>query len=124
MKFRILYTKGTPRGFELMVGFGSNAMPSVEDLRDHYEVVAEGCFLEEEMDPDDLFRIFNGADSIYKNPLASADGQNKIKELRVSHTSMSVGDIVVMDNETYLCRPAGWTKMKLDEETLSFVEVG
>jgi hypothetical protein len=111
MKVTVLYTKATARGMRLMVGF-DEGLPSLKDINQNYAVVYHD---ETERDykvtPEDIFRIFNGADSRTQNPLANEEGQAKLKRLEVGHTSMSVGDIVQIDDTIYICQNTGWATM-------------
>jgi hypothetical protein len=55
-----------------------------------------------------LFLLFNRYQT---NPMSTDEMQNWIKENKVSHTSMSVGDIVILDNDIYVCANEGWKKV-------------
>jgi len=57
--------------------------------------------------PDSFFEIFN----VGKNPLATPEGQEFIKNNGVGHTSMSCGDIVSADGSLYVCIDEGWRKI-------------
>ena len=68
-------------------------------------------------------RIFYLLNHYEHNPLAidfyedqNPKGQNWLKENNVGHTSMSVGDIVVIDGTHYYCASFGWKKLFQDEE--------
>lgn len=119
MKVQILYTQDTERGRELLTAFGNNQMPTISDLRNHYTVVWEGKgdLLHYKLPTlDDFFRIFNDADLETPNPLATPAQQEMLKLKNASHTSMSTGDIVVIDGTAYLCQPMGWAEMKWEEK--------
>ena len=53
--------------------------------------------------PDQAFEIFNGDD----NPFANKEIQEFIRKV-CTHTSMSVGDIVVIDDIYHICENIGW----------------
>lgn len=55
----------------------------------------------------DLFELFN---SETENPLSSIEYQNKIKQYH-THTSMSVGDIIKLNNDYYVVAIRGFTKL-------------
>lgn len=54
---------------------------------------------------DELFRLFNSD----KNPLLNK--QNFIRENK-THVSMSVGDIIFIDDDYYICRTMGFTMLQ------------
>lgn len=55
--------------------------------------------------PEKIFAKFNSDD----NPLASASGQAKIRELGLSHTSMSMGDFIVINGRVIaIALDIGW----------------
>ena len=74
----------------------------LEDLVTKYDKVFDGELDVE--DQDDVFRIFNSDD---ENPLVPNQ-----KPYPYSHTSMSVSDIVVIDNTLNVCLPSGWYSLK------------
>ncbi len=45
------------------------------------------------------------------NPLGTKEGQQKIRKLGVSHTSMSVQDLVVFNNEIYVVKSMGFKNL-------------
>ena len=55
---------------------------------------------------DFIFRLFNGQD----NPLGIPEKQDYIKKCRL-HTSMSIGDVVVMNGEMWVCKFQGWERL-------------
>ena len=57
---------------------------------------------------EEIFKLFN---SYKTNPMSINEMQDWIKENKVSHTSMSVGDIVILDNDIYVCANEGWKKV-------------
>lgn len=54
-----------------------------------------------------LFMRFNSED----NPLSASEYQKKIKKF-LSHTSMSVGDVVQIDDDYYVVAGVGFKKLK------------
>jgi hypothetical protein len=114
MKVTLLYTKANARGMRLMVSFGEGN-PTPRDLVENYAIVYQNDTFPEQCSPDGIFAIFNGADSERPNPLSTEEGQKRIIEQGVAHTSMSVGDIVQIEDVSYLCQPTGWAVMKWEE---------
>jgi hypothetical protein len=55
---------------------------------------------------EDLFKLFNSGD----NPLCSNEKQSLIQKSK-SHTSMSVGDVVCIDENYYMVCPTGFKKI-------------
>lgn len=54
-----------------------------------------------------LFTVYNdGAD--FDNPLASTEGQQRVRSSGAGHTSMSINDFVVIDGEIIICDGSGW----------------
>jgi len=57
------------------------------------------------------FATFNDPD---RNPLATPEGQQKIRAEGAGHTSMSVGDFVLLDNQIILvCMDKGWKSLSI-----------
>jgi len=57
---------------------------------------------------DEIFKLMNN----YKtNPLSNKEMQTWLKENKVSHTSMSVGDVIELDNKTFVCATMGWKEV-------------
>lgn len=54
-----------------------------------------------------VFIMFNSP----SNPLSSKYYQNWMKENEIYHTSMSVGDIIKIDDEFFVCDRVGWKKL-------------
>ena len=112
MKVTVLYTKNTRSGMRQMISFGE-VLPTLKDIKEHYEVVYyDETEREYPATPEDLFRIFNDADGKVPNPLTTPEGQEKLRSLEVSHTSMSVGDIVQIDEIVSICQPDGWATVR------------
>lgn len=124
---QILYFNSDCREFR----FQSEDLPSPEQVNELWEQlpdwVVEGLapqitfmYREEEALCDRIFYLMNHYEH---NPLAidfyedeNPKGQNWIKENNLDHTSMSVGDIVVLDGTHYYCASLGWKKLFQDEE--------
>jgi hypothetical protein len=85
-------------------------IPEIGIIETEYALVWKGA-MEDDTQPEDLFRIFNDADSDIPNPLRTNSGQDKIISLGVKHTSMSVADIVRLDKDFWICMPQGWRKL-------------
>jgi len=58
---------------------------------------------------EEIFRIMNDDED---NPMSTSDMQKWIVENEVTHTSMSVADIVILDDATYICASIGWKEIK------------
>jgi hypothetical protein len=57
-------------------------------------------------DLNSYFELFNSE----KNPLSSIEKQKYIRDNKL-HTSMSVGDIININNEYWICCGIGWKKL-------------
>jgi len=57
---------------------------------------------------DTIFYLMNH-DEI--NPMSNKEMQTWIRENKVSHTSMSVGDVIELDNKTFVCATVGWKEV-------------
>lgn len=114
MKLTVLYTKSTWRGMELLVGhvFKHDFLPTITELMSDYEIVYQDDEWGGNRNPDNVFGLFNSD----MNPLSCDKEQKKLKALGVGHTSLSVGDMVIIDDQVYLCRPQGWlqTPVKIE----------
>lgn len=77
------------------------AIPTPGDLEVYYAKVWEGV-VDDGYAPDDMFGWFNDILGL-PNPLGTSEGQDNLRKLDVAHTSMSIGDIVVMDKKAYVC---------------------
>lgn len=68
-----------------------------------------------------LFRMTSGEEG--ENPLSAPAIQKIIKKSKAKHTSLSVGDVVVIKREdketTYVCDDFGWYNVAEGERTLS-----
>jgi len=58
---------------------------------------------------DTIFKIMNNYDI---NPMSTEENQQWLKDNEIRHTSMSVGDIVILDNNIYVCAVQGWKEVK------------
>lgn len=56
-----------------------------------------------------IFHLLNMDET---NPMSTDDMQDWIRANKVSHTSMSVGDIIMLDNNIYVCADEGWKEIK------------
>lgn len=88
---------------------GLASQPTAQELGKYWSLVyqdASPC-----KDLELYFATFNGQGK-EENPLANMRGQLRLKELGVSHTSMSVGDIIEINGACYFCDNEGWTELK------------
>ncbi len=126
MKVKVFYWKEDHEERLLDWRFG-DCLPDLGDVMDDYAKVYDQ---ETERDyvcsPEQIFALFtgslprwnrhNGAYEKSPNPLANPDGQAKLKSLDVGHTSMSVGDIVMIKEEqrtmVYVCESVGFHEIK------------
>lgn len=72
--------------------------PTPEKLAEDYEVFWEGE-VPDNTTPDDIFVKFNLIEGRIRLPPG------------IGHTSMSVGDIVQLNDNYYVCMPLGWQKL-------------
>ena len=56
---------------------------------------------------DAIFSIMNTQD----NPMATKEKQTWIRENKVSHTSMSVGDVIELNEHVFVCASEGWKEV-------------
>ena len=109
-------------GSAFLKSHSPDKLPLVETVHDSHRVVFEFDETQDTSDRhccDQAFERFNHPDW---NPLGTEKGQATLKERGLSHTSMSIGDIVaVQDKEDgvrfYLCDGMGsgesWTRIPL-----------
>ena len=57
---------------------------------------------------EDLFCKYNHED---KNPLGSVNGQKFVRENK-THTSMSVGDVIQINEKYFVCKDEGWRELE------------
>lgn len=106
MKIQVLYTKDSAREMRAKAEF-DEGFPTAEEINDNYVVVYFNNSVIPPKTPDELFEIFNGMNETEPNPLTSLNGQRMVKMYN-THTSMSVGDIVKLNDSTYICLPDHW----------------
>ena len=122
MLVKILYlcdVQNVPTDKRNKIIFGTVEM---EDVEQYYKCVYEyeidkvdnvGLFLEEIFEQFNV-RAYPDGDSdndIDLNPLCDAKYQKLIKEYK-THTSMSIGDIICLDDDYYVVQPMGFNKME------------
>lgn len=104
-----------------------NKYPTIKDVKKEYiKLPIDECFWKswrfidvKEVPKDErtleaIFALFN---NYTHNPMADGkDGkmQKWLKDHNVVHTSMSVGDVIQLDNEFFVCAMEGWKKLKED----------
>ena len=125
---QILYFNNDCREFR----FQSEDLPSQEQVDKLWKKLPDWVWKKMDDDPSIYFMhndeqlcdgIFYRLNHYDLNPLSpdfyedgNMIGQNWMKENNVGHTSMSVGDIVVIDGTHYYCASFGWKKLFQDEE--------
>jgi hypothetical protein len=103
-KVFVLYAKDMRKSVDRMYDEGHYLTPQ-EILSDYAVVFESEC--KDDVLPDELFVLLNSDE----NPLACIQGQKKIKKLGVDHTSMCIGDILVIDKEWHVCDVSGWKEI-------------
>ena len=100
MKKAAVYYWTNPKYLLLgMPGPSPVSKPTPAEVQAEYRLFWSGE-VPDETTPDDIFRKFN----LIRTPLRLPPG--------VNHTSMSVGDIVALGDEFYICMPFGWDKLE------------
>ena len=59
---------------------------------------------------DDVYAVMNGART-QPNPLATENGQVVLKSKGVKHTSMSINDVIHIDDKWFQCASLGWNEL-------------
>jgi len=122
---RIWYTNT-----ETFINFsmGTGRKPTIKNLRETHEVVWENFETKIEAQPlqvrgyelDKCMALMTQFNSDYRNPLSGYSGeegqafQEKMKDnkINVIHTSMSVGDVIQLDNSYYFVDDGGFNKLE------------
>ena len=122
---RIWYTNT-----ETFINFsmGTGRKPTIKNLRETHEVVWENFETKIEAQPlqvrghelDKCMALMTQFNSDYRNPLSGHSGeegqafQEKMKDnkINVIHTSMSVGDVIQLDNSYYYVDDGGFNKLE------------
>src|SRR5207249_6569073 len=89
-------------------------VPTEKDFRrDYRELPAPSRNLKPIVTGQDALNQLYAEYNDYKNPMGTAEMQNWIRDnlLPNRHTSMSIGDIIELDGELWLCRVIGWEKL-------------
>jgi hypothetical protein len=95
-KVKIFYAgEGCPFRFRADKGF----VPSPSEIETQYVQVAD-FETGEAPTPDDIYADMNIEPENHFDPSAYEKG--------VQHTSMSIGDIVIIDETGHVCLPGGW----------------
>jgi len=107
----IYYTKHTESNLERYRDLICGDAPTLKDVAENYAVVFHGMIDNEisHVTPDEIFAIYNGAYG--EHPLSGETSQERLRELG-THTSMSVGDMVQIDDTVYVCQSVGWLECK------------
>jgi len=99
VKARVYYWKDPKY---LMTGFAPAGFivpkPTIEDIRRDFKLFWEGE-VADDTTPEDIFAKFNALPVPVRLPPG------------IKHTSMSVGDVVKLGDDFYVCMPVGWEKL-------------
>ena len=122
---KIWYTN-TETFINFSMGIGKK--PTIENLKETHEVVWENFETKIEAQPlqvrghelDKCMALMTQFNSDYRNPLSGHSGeeglafQEKMKDnkINVIHTSMSVGDVIQLDNSYYYVDDGGFNKLE------------
>ena len=122
---RIWYTNTEPY-INFMMGIGKK--PTIKNLSETHEVVWQNLETKIEAQPlqvrghelDKCKALMTQFNSDYRNPLSGHSGkegqafQEKMKDnkINVIHTSMSVGDVIQLDNSYYYVGDGGFNKLE------------
>ena len=122
---RIWYTN-TETFINFSMGIGKK--PTIENLKETHEVVWENFETKIEAQPlqvrghelDKCKALMTQFNSDYRNPISGHSGeegqafQEKMKDnkINVIHTSMSVGDVIQLDNSYYYVDDGGFNKLE------------
>jgi hypothetical protein len=79
-------------------------LPDPKDLSKTHALIGR---FEGVTSPDDLFAATNAPDA---DPIEGFDAA--VKKADVWHTSLSIGDVVVMDGKTFMCDMLGWLNLE------------
>ena len=113
VKVRVFYFK---RGQEVSMKYMvEGKTPTAEDFKtDYAQVQALKIKPDTDAAKDDIVlaeRMFAMFNSDTVNPLGTPGGQQIIRSLDVGHTSMSMGDIVVIGETPFIVRGEGFEKL-------------
>lgn len=98
MKCRVYYWKD-PKYLLLGLPFVKPvSKPTPEEVEREYKLFWSGE-VPDDTSPDDIFVKFNLIEGRVRLPPG------------IKHTSMSVGDIVQLNDQFYICMPLGWEKL-------------
>ena len=122
---KIWYTN-TETFINFSMGIGKK--PTIENLKETHEVVWENFETKIEAQPlqvrghelDKCMAFMSQFNSDYRNPISGHSGkegqafQEKMKDnkINVIHTSMSVGDVIQIDNSYYFVNDGGFNKLE------------
>ena len=122
---RIWYTN-TETYINFMMGIGKK--PTIKNLSETHEVVWQNLETKIEAQPlqvrghelDKCMALMSQFNSDYRNPISGHSGkegqafQEKMKDnkINVIHTSMSVGDVIQLDNSYYYVDDGGFNKLE------------
>lgn len=84
------------------------SFPTKEDIKKDYVQLPFTLEIEGKDELDRIFEQLNVGD----NPLATTENQEWLKANEVCHTSMSVGDVVQLDDQYFVCAGVGWEEIE------------
>lgn len=109
---KVLYANKSVHDFgDKIVILGEKWNPNTNTKLDWFQVLEINVpeIHSEEAVADTLFQILN----MDSNPLGTPEKQEMIKSLGLSHTSMSIGDMVEFPNgKKLVCANEGWEEMR------------
>ncbi|MBA7591621.1 hypothetical protein ES708_33781 [subsurface metagenome] len=98
MKARVYYWKDPRYALLGLPGPSPVSKPTPGEVETVYKLFWQGE-VSDSTTPEDIFAKFN----IFPGPARLPPG--------IHHTSMSLGDIVALNDNFYLCMPVGWEKL-------------
>lgn len=108
-KVKVMYAN---RDSKWLYRADETTLPTISDMITDY---TQMCEIETEVVDDDLLEHLFGILNSSHNPLGK--GQRKdaqaVIAVTTGHTSMSSGDILIIDNVAYIAMMVGWMKMDL-----------
>ena len=125
IKIRVFYPtrnkeRNYDRDWDIRVGYKYEKPTQADIERDYKELPIQGHWqkvfgdvnpIREEDKEAFLDAIFTDMNNDNLNPMSTDIMQNWIRQNKVSHTSMSVGDVIALDDVFYVCATEGWEEV-------------